>query len=35
MVLTKSSSELLLGDVVGVGMGDKIRLPPRLSCSSQ
>jgi hypothetical protein len=35
MVLTKASSELFLGDGVGVGMGDKIRLPPGLSCSSQ
>jgi hypothetical protein len=31
----KASSEFLPGDGVGVGMGGEIRLPPRLSCSSQ
>jgi hypothetical protein len=35
MVLTKATSELFPGDGVGVGMGGQIRLPPRLSCSSQ
>jgi hypothetical protein len=35
MVLTKATSELFPGDGVGVGMGGEIRLPPKLSCSSQ
>jgi hypothetical protein len=35
MVLTKATSEFFPGDGVGVGMGGEIRLPPRLSCSSQ
>jgi hypothetical protein len=35
MVLTKIVSEFLPGDSVGVGMGGEVRLPPRLSCSSQ
>jgi hypothetical protein len=35
MVLTKATSEFFPGDGVGVGMGGKIRLPPRLSYSSQ
>jgi hypothetical protein len=28
MILTKASSELFLGDGVGVGMGGEVRLPP-------
>jgi hypothetical protein len=35
MVLTKAIFEFFPGDGVGVGMGGKIGLPPRLSCSSQ
>jgi hypothetical protein len=35
MVLTEIVSEFLPGNSVGVGMGGEIRLPPRLSCSSQ
>jgi hypothetical protein len=35
MVLTKAISEFFLGDGVGVGMGDEIRLPPRLGYSFQ
>jgi hypothetical protein len=35
MVLTEATSEFFPGDGVGVGMGGEIRLPPRLSCSSQ
>jgi hypothetical protein len=35
MVLTKATSELFPSDGVGVGMSGEIRLPPRLSCSSQ
>jgi hypothetical protein len=35
MVLAEIVSEFLLGNSVGVGMGGKIGLPPRLGCSSQ
>jgi hypothetical protein len=35
MVLMEVISEFSPGDSVGVGMGGEIRLPPRLSCSSQ
>jgi hypothetical protein len=35
MVLTEAISEFFPGDGVGVGMGGEVRLPPRLSCSSQ
>jgi hypothetical protein len=35
MVLTKATSEFFTGDGVRVGMSGEIRLPPRLSCSSQ
>jgi hypothetical protein len=35
MVLTEAISEFFPGDGVGVGMGGEIRLPPRLSFSSQ
>jgi hypothetical protein len=35
MVLTEAISEFFPGDGIGVGMGGEIRLPPRLSCSSQ
>jgi hypothetical protein len=35
MVLAEIVSEFLPGDSVGVGMGGKIGLPPRLGCSSQ
>jgi hypothetical protein len=35
MVLTEATSKFFAGDGVGVGMGGEIRLPPRLSCSSQ
>jgi hypothetical protein len=35
MVLTEATSELFPGDSVRVGMGGEIRLPSRLSCSSQ
>jgi hypothetical protein len=31
----EATSEFFPGDGVGVGMGGEIRLPPRLSCSSQ
>jgi hypothetical protein len=35
MVLTEAISEFFPGDGVGVGMGGEVRLPLRLSCSSQ
>jgi hypothetical protein len=35
MVLTKATSELFLGDGVGVGMSGEIRFPPILGYSSQ
>jgi hypothetical protein len=35
MVLAEIVSEFLPGNSVGVGMGGKIGLPPRLGCSSQ
>jgi hypothetical protein len=35
MVLAEIASEFFPCDSVGVGMGGEIRLPPRLSCSSQ
>jgi hypothetical protein len=35
MVLMEAISEFFPGDGVGVGMGGEVRLPPRLSCSSQ
>jgi hypothetical protein len=35
MVLTEAISEFFSSDGVGVGMGGEVRLPPRLSCSSQ
>jgi hypothetical protein len=35
MVLTEAIYDLFPGDGIGVGMGAEIRLPPRLSCSSQ
>jgi hypothetical protein len=35
MVLTEAISEFFLGKSVEVGMGGEVRLPPRLSCSSQ
>jgi hypothetical protein len=35
MVLTEAISEFFPADGVGVGMGGEVRLPLRLSCSSQ